>query len=86
MMSSILWDRTPCNLLEVRQHINGACCFHLHGSKIGRSRNHCEVDEGRSSIFSLNPVKHSMEFPTKTLYAFLVSTSELVFLPPIHCS
>jgi len=28
----VLWDVTPCRLVDIYQHFRGTCCLYLHGS------------------------------------------------------
>jgi hypothetical protein len=43
MKSSVLWDMTPCSLLEVNQSFRGTCYLHLQGCRVSQARNQHET-------------------------------------------
>jgi hypothetical protein len=58
--SIILWDTTPCSLVNVNRLFGGTCRLHLQGWKVSQTRNQHELgrNHGRSiTCFRLVPCK-----------------------------
>jgi hypothetical protein len=57
MKSSVFWDMTQCNLLEVNRRLGGTCRLHLQDRRIIQARNQREA----GSVQALRCIPESRE-------------------------
>jgi hypothetical protein len=51
MISSVLWDATPCSLLKVNRRFRELNLLHLQGRRTSQARNQHEAGSNQSIIF-----------------------------------